>query len=101
MHRYFRNYPAPFPNQSAFCCGPPFFDICITLPWISNESHHAKRARATGHVVLSNLCLKSSGKNGSSYCVLIQGATFTVSIVISGLLSLPLCYLENEVGKKA
>ena len=33
IHGYFRNYPAPFPNQSAFCCGPPsFFDICIALP---------------------------------------------------------------------
>ena len=29
------------------------------------------------------------------------GAIFTVSIVISGLLSLPSCYLENEVCKKA
>ena len=31
----------------------------------------------------------------------IQGAIFTVSIVISCLLSLPSCYLGNEVGKKA
>ena len=44
---------------------------------------------------------KSTAKNGGSNWVLIQGATITVSIVISGLLSLPSCYLENEVGKKA
>jgi len=52
-------------------------------------------------VILSNLHLKSSAKNGGSYWVLIQGAIFTVSIVIYGLLSLPSCYLENEVGKKS
>ena len=46
--------------------------------------------------------LKSSAKNGSSNWVLIQGAIVTVSIiVISGLLSLPSCYLGNGVGKKA
>ena len=31
IHGYFRNYPAPFPNQSAFCSGPPSFHICIAL----------------------------------------------------------------------
>jgi len=45
--------------------------------------------------------MKSSAKNGSSNWVLIQGAIFMVSIVISGLLSFPSCYLGNEVGKKA
>ena len=49
----------------------------------------------------ANLHLKSSAKNGESNWVLIQGALFTVSIVISQLLSLPSCYLENEVGKKS
>ena len=49
---------------------------------------------------LSNLHLKSSAKNGGSNWV-IQGAIFMVSIVISGHLSLPSCYLENEVGEKA
>jgi len=49
-------------------------------------------------VTSSNVHLKSSAKNGSSNWVLIQGAIFTVSIVISGL---PSCYLGNEVGKKA
>ena len=52
-------------------------------------------------MISSNLHLKSSVKNGGSSWVLIQGAIFTVSIVISGLLSLPSCYLGNEVGKKA
>ena len=61
---------------------------------------HAKRARTTWHVISSNLHLKSSAKNGGSNWVLIQGAIITVLIVISGLLSLPSCYLENEVGKK-
>ena len=51
-------------------------------------------------MILSNLNLKSSAKNGGSNWVLIQGAIFMVSIVISGLLSLPSRYLENEVGKK-
>ena len=51
-------------------------------------------------MISSNLHLKLSVKNGGSYWVLIQGAIFTVSIVISGLLSLPSCYLENEVGNK-
>ena len=51
-------------------------------------------------MISSNLHLKSSAKNGGSTWVLPQGAIFTVSIVISGLLSLPSCYLENEVGKK-
>ena len=60
--------------------------------------HHAKRART----ISSNLHLKSSAKNGGSNWVLIQGAIFVVSIiVISGLLSLPSCYLENKVFKKA
>jgi len=45
--------------------------------------------------------LKSSAKNGGSNWVLIQGVIFTVSIVFSGLLSHPSCYLGNEVGKKA
>ena len=62
---------------------------------------HAKRALTTWHVISSNLHLKSSAKNGGSNWVLIQGAIFTVSIVISGLLSLPSCYLENEAAKKA
>jgi len=52
-------------------------------------------------VISSNLHLKSSAKNGGSNWVIIQGAIFTVSIVISGLLSLPSCYLENAVGKQA
>jgi len=52
-------------------------------------------------VISTNLHLKSSAKNGSSNWVLIQGVIFTVAIVISGLLSLPSCYLENEMGKKA
>ena len=52
-------------------------------------------------MISSNLHLKSCAKNGGSNWVLIQGAIFTVSIVISGLLSLPSCYLGNEVGKKA
>ena len=52
-------------------------------------------------MISSNLHLKSPVKNGSSNWVLIQAAIFTVSIVISGLLSLPSCYLENEVGKNA
>ena len=52
-------------------------------------------------MISSNLHLKSSAKNGGSNWVLIQGAIFTVSIVISGLLSLPSCYLGNEVGQKA
>jgi len=47
------------------------------------------------------LHLKSSAKNGGSNWVFIQGAIFTLSIVISGILSLPPCYLENEVCKKA
>ena len=50
-------------------------------------------------MISSNLHLKSSAKNGSSNWVLIQGAIFTVSIVISGLLSLPSCYLGNEVAQ--
>jgi len=52
-------------------------------------------------VISSNLHLKSAAKNGGSNWVLIQGAIFTVLIVISGLLSLPSCFLEKEVGKKA
>ena len=36
--------------------------------------------------------MKSSAKNGSSNWVLIQGAIFMVSIVISGLLSFPSCH---------
>jgi len=52
-------------------------------------------------VISTNLHLKSSAKNDSSNWVLIQGVIFTVAIVISGLLSLPSCYLENEMGKKA
>jgi len=48
-----------------------------------------------------NLHLKSSAKNGGSNWVLIQGAIFLVLIVISGLLSFPSCYLENEVSKRA
>ena len=56
----------------------------------------------TQHVISSNLHLKSSAKNGGSNWVLIQGATFTVSIIISALLSLPSCYLENEaLGQKS
>ena len=51
------------------------------------------------NVISSNL--KSSAKNGGSNWVLFQGAISTVSIVISGLLSPPSCYLQNEVGKKA
>ena len=51
-------------------------------------------------MILSNLHLKSSAKNGGSNWVLIQGVIFTVSIVISGHLSLPSCYLENDMGKK-
>ena len=62
---------------------------------------HAKRARTTWHVISSNLHLRSSAKSGGSNWVLIQGAIFTVSIVISGVLPLPSCYLENEAGKKA
>ena len=68
---------------------------------MKNGPRHAKRARTTWHVISSNLNLKSSAKNGGSNWVLIQGAIFTVSIVISGLLSLPSCYLGNEVGKKS
>ena len=54
------------------------------------------------HMISNNLHLKSSAKNGSSNWVLIQGAIFTVSIliVVSRLLSLPSCYLVNEMGKK-
>ena len=52
-------------------------------------------------MIWSNLHLKSSVKNSGSNWVLIQGAIFTLSIVISGLLSLLSCYLENEVGKNA
>ena len=52
------------------------------------------------NVISSNLHLKSSAKDGGSNWLHIQGAIFTVSI-FSGLLSLPSCYLENEVGKKA
>ena len=63
---------------------------------ISFGPHHAKRARMTWHLISSNLHWKSSAKNGSSNWVLIQGVIFTVSIIISGLLSLPSCYLENE-----
>ena len=63
---------------------------------ISFGSRHAKRAQMTWHMILSNLHLKSSAKNGGSNWVLIQGAIFTVSIIISALLSLPSCYLENE-----
>ena len=63
---------------------------------ISFGPHHAKRARMTWHLISSNLHWKSSAKNGGSNWVLIQGVIFTVSIIISGLLSLPSCYLENE-----
>ena len=52
-------------------------------------------------MISSNLHLKSSAKNGGSNWVLIQGAVFTVSIVISGPLLLPSCPLGNEVDKKA
>ena len=45
--------------------------------------------------------LKSSVENGGSNWGLIQGAIFTVSIVTSGLSSLPSCYLKNEAGKNA
>ena len=63
---------------------------------------HVKRAQTTWHVISSNLHLKSSAKNGgSNNCFLFQGAIYTVSIVISGLLSPPSCHLENGVGKKA
>ena len=41
---------------------------------------HAKRVWMTWHVILSNLHLKSSAKNGTSNWVLIQGGIFTVSI---------------------
>jgi len=63
-----------------------------------------EKARTTWHVISNNLHLKSCAKSGGSNWVLIQGAIFTVLIIIivlSGLLSLPSCYLENEVGKKA
>ena len=52
----------------------------------------------TWHMISCNLHLKSSAKNGGSNWVLIQGAIFTI---ISGLLSLPSCFLGNEVDKKA
>ena len=68
---------------------------------VSYGPRHAKRAQTTSHVISSNLHLKSSAKNGGSNWVLIQGAIFTVSIVISGFLLLLSCYLENEVSKKA
>ena len=51
-------------------------------------------------MISSNLQLKSSAKNDGSNWILIQGVIFTVSIVISGLSSLPSGYLENEMGKK-
>ena len=56
-------------------------------------------------MISSNLHLKFETKQiqdgGSLNGTYIQGAIFTVSIVISGLLSLPSCYLGNEVCKKA
>ena len=63
--------------------------------------HFMRKGPGQHDTWLSNLHLKSSAKNGGSNWVLIQGAIFTVSIVISGLVSLPSYYLENEVGKKA
>ena len=55
----------------------------------------------TRHVISSNLHLKFETRWQKPYGTYIQGAIFTVSIVVSGLLSLPSCYLGNEVGKKA
>ena len=51
-------------------------------------------------MISSNLHLKSSAKNGGSNWVLFQGATSTVSIVISGLLSPPSCYWRMKWAKK-
>ena len=81
----------------------PFTVEIWPLPtfFIPTRPHRAKRARTTWHVISSNLHLKSSAKNGGSNWVLTQRAIFMVSIVISGLLSLPSRYLGNEVGKKA
>ena len=59
------------------------------------------KGRDDMNMISSNLHLKSSAENGGSNWVLIEGAIFTVSIVISGFLLLPSCYLENEVSKKA
>ena len=57
----------------------------------------------SGKAKLGRVMRKGPGRHDTwfRYWVLIQGAIFTVSIVISGLLSLPSCYLGNEVGKKA
>ena len=66
-----------------------------------NGPRRAKRAWTTWHLISSNLHLKSNPRWRKPYGTYIQGAIFTVSIVISGLLSLPSCYLGNEVGKKA
>ena len=45
--------------------------------------------------------MKPSAKNrGSNNWVLIQGAIFTILIVISGLLSLPSCYWRMKWAKK-
>ena len=65
------------------------------------SEQNGPRKGAPDNVILRNLHLKSSAKNGGSNWVLIQRAIFTVSIVISRLLSLPPRYLESEVGKKA
>ena len=51
-------------------------------------------------MILSNLHLKFETRWQKPYGTYIEGAIFKVSIVISGLLSLPSCYLGNEVAKK-
>ena len=77
--------------------------IRIEDPWnrFIIGPRHAKRARTTWHVISSNLHLKFETRWRKPYSTHIQGAIFTVSIVISRLLSLPSCYLRNKVGKKA
>ena len=60
------------------------FQLFASPVWQKTGPRHAKRAWTTWHVISSNSHLKSSAKNGGGNWVLIQGAIFTVSIVIFG-----------------
>jgi len=67
-----------------------------------NEDGNVTNANCNSlYMLVTMIYISISDNKRRSNWVLIQGAIFTVSIVISGLLSLPSCYLWNEMGKKA
>ena len=87
--------------------GQKFLYACLELlnecmfPVKPNGPHHAKRARTTWHVILSNLHLKSSARNGSSNWLLIQGGIFTLSICYFWIFITSIVLLGEWSGQKS